>query len=490
MPSDAQKNKGYELPEQIDGHDLICVTLKIPNVRQYRAAFRAALKSLEEWQNWEKTGDTQGSQAAAYWRYLINEYLRFGDCDEWDILGNCDMGELDFCWFTDGDGNKILRWTTNGGCTWKDVGTCEDSAVIPPVVTIDPIDRPGIIPDPDDDDETACKMANTVFRRIYEEDASAFITSVLTGSVSGLGSRLITFLNAYAGGTGGAVYYTAWKPMVEKWYPHAAALAAAYDSAIYPENIQCVVVGCVPANGIIDKAVKDCIADGIEALTGVPYFTVGSGGYPPMQEYLVDFTNLVPLTYLRDQAFFVNGQPLESPCVECDGLPLPGGDCENRVITFDAPGEYTATIGVEGIGRTALGLKSINVPLGTFAAAPADWSAKVWGSRIIVPLEETGCTVKEIFFRQKSTTTPELNANTAVNVWMSIKGWLGDTLVHSSSGFNTVLYYNLATSWGRYGREINTPFVADSLEIEWFIGTPSSSRTWYQTVDDLEIVFG
>jgi hypothetical protein len=83
MPSDAQKNAGWLLPEQIADHELICVSLKIPNVREYRAAFLGALYSLTKWFNWDKSyepGDTRASQAAHYWRELLYEYLEIGAC--------------------------------------------------------------------------------------------------------------------------------------------------------------------------------------------------------------------------------------------------------------------------------------------------------------------------------------------------------------------------------------------------------------------------
>lgn len=78
MTSDAQKNAGYLLPEQLTDHELLCVDLLIPDVDQYRAAFLGAIYTLADWWNWEKTyqpGDTRASQAAFYWRGLLNDHL-------------------------------------------------------------------------------------------------------------------------------------------------------------------------------------------------------------------------------------------------------------------------------------------------------------------------------------------------------------------------------------------------------------------------------
>lgn len=78
MTSKRQKNKGFQLPEDIDGHELICVSLKIPNIREYRAAFLGHLYQLGKWWTWEKSyinDDTRAKQAGEYWRSLLETYL-------------------------------------------------------------------------------------------------------------------------------------------------------------------------------------------------------------------------------------------------------------------------------------------------------------------------------------------------------------------------------------------------------------------------------
>lgn len=118
MTSEAQKNAGYLLPEQITGHDLICVRLRIPNVREYRAALRGALKSLTEWWNWEKSyqsGDTRATQAATYFRELINDYLIFEDCENQPMPIQFRQTDC------------LLEYSTDGGQTWleaADLSVC------------------------------------------------------------------------------------------------------------------------------------------------------------------------------------------------------------------------------------------------------------------------------------------------------------------------------------------------------------------------------
>jgi len=76
--SERQRKAGYLLPEQIDGHPLMCVSLKIPDVEEYRAAFVGALYTLAQWWSWEKSfeaGDTRATEAATYWRKLLLEEM-------------------------------------------------------------------------------------------------------------------------------------------------------------------------------------------------------------------------------------------------------------------------------------------------------------------------------------------------------------------------------------------------------------------------------
>lgn len=84
MTSEAQKKKGYLLPETITGYQLQCVTMLIPRDRTYVAAFQGAVRELSKWWNWEKSyepGDHRAVEAAHYWTELIEENMIFDDCD-------------------------------------------------------------------------------------------------------------------------------------------------------------------------------------------------------------------------------------------------------------------------------------------------------------------------------------------------------------------------------------------------------------------------
>ncbi len=93
MTSKKQKKGGWILPEPpvSDSYMLKCVTLKIPDVPEYRAAFYGALDTLTKWSNWEKSyepDDRRATQAASYWRKIIYDHLKL-ECAEFSTNPAC-----------------------------------------------------------------------------------------------------------------------------------------------------------------------------------------------------------------------------------------------------------------------------------------------------------------------------------------------------------------------------------------------------------------
>lgn len=84
MTSEAQKKKGFLLPETLTGYQLQCVSLMIPRNEEYRMAFLGHLYELARWWVWEKSyqpGDKRALEASVYWEQLISDTLVFDDCD-------------------------------------------------------------------------------------------------------------------------------------------------------------------------------------------------------------------------------------------------------------------------------------------------------------------------------------------------------------------------------------------------------------------------
>jgi microcystin-dependent protein len=81
VSTDGKKRRGYLVPEQVDGHDLLCVTLRVPNDQRHIGAFLGAVHELGKWWAWERGEDTGNLEAALYWRHLLYDWLRIGECD-------------------------------------------------------------------------------------------------------------------------------------------------------------------------------------------------------------------------------------------------------------------------------------------------------------------------------------------------------------------------------------------------------------------------
>lgn len=89
MASKRQKQRGYLLPTPVDGYDLICVQLLIPDAPEYRRAFVGAVTELGNYWNWDRSGskiEQPAMRAAKYWRSILEPQLAetgfFGGCDD------------------------------------------------------------------------------------------------------------------------------------------------------------------------------------------------------------------------------------------------------------------------------------------------------------------------------------------------------------------------------------------------------------------------
>lgn len=322
MPDDVDiKSSGYLLPEPITGWDLICVTLRIPDAPEYRAAFRGSLKSLTEWWNWQRTGDTKGSEAATYWRQLIHEHLRFMDCyDLGEELGNVSRPRL--CKVINENGTIDYKISYNDGCTWELVELCEDSPgeeVIPIVGSTAPEDNPGGVTDPPFGIESRCKIATFAFKNIIGldnafSDFGGFCLYVLDGDANGLAGRLLTWLNGRGTNMGLPFieYYPTFKALVEEFYPYASIFVPEIDGAIFGDNF-CMIYDCIPDTGNITRSVLNCVADGYSSQVNPP--SVDEHGIYALAGA---FLRVYPLAWARYRALEATGSEEEYDCSSCD----------------------------------------------------------------------------------------------------------------------------------------------------------------------------
>lgn len=206
MTSKAQRNAGYLLPDQITGHDLVCLRARIPDTPEYRAAALGQMWGLGKWWIWEKTyqsGDRRASEAAEMFRELLNEYLEIGDCEEL-MSGIVDIRMRD-C---------ILEVQRDEGGEWEIIGDISECASCPCALTVDEngvvwvdLDGDGIpdepynpdprlvgdtYPQPDSSSGPACLIAEGVVKTIQQ-----FVTECSGAIAAGLTAlELVTALLA------------------------------------------------------------------------------------------------------------------------------------------------------------------------------------------------------------------------------------------------------------------------------------------------------
>lgn len=135
------KKRGYPLPDEVEGHDLICVTLMWPNERRYRDALRSHLYYLGKWTSWERVEDSRPVDIARYVTGLLHDTLGLGECedmactpqfrtldcllqwkpcpeDDWETIADLSSCAVPF--LIRDTGNGQLQ-TSSGGGIWGDV---------------------------------------------------------------------------------------------------------------------------------------------------------------------------------------------------------------------------------------------------------------------------------------------------------------------------------------------------------------------------------
>ena len=91
MTSKKQKKRGYLLPDEVEGHDLIPVCLCIPDDPFFIAAFRGAVYELTKPWNWEAVNSSEYEKqhaAARLWLTILEENLQM-PCNICDMLAAC-----------------------------------------------------------------------------------------------------------------------------------------------------------------------------------------------------------------------------------------------------------------------------------------------------------------------------------------------------------------------------------------------------------------
>lgn len=281
MTSKKQKSAGYLLPEQIADHDLIDVCLKIPNVREYRAAFAGALATLQNWWSWDKSyepGDTRATEAAQYWRNLLLEYLVIG-CEGggesmFDVRQDgCELekttdGETWSVWANLRRCMPALRRGPGGNLEWFD----PDTEIWQPLPDdqADPREWPPEPPPATPPDQTA--------RCLAAENIAAFMKlhTLVLADLTQNGLVIAVVAAGWIAGMAGALFMPALAPAAIATLILALGTVASAGfrdrawSFDYNE-LKCFIYDNLPADGEIDADAFDALVTAFDAQPGEMY---------------------------------------------------------------------------------------------------------------------------------------------------------------------------------------------------------------------------
>jgi len=118
--------QNFPIPAVIDPPKQ-CLCIQIPNHPDWKAVIAGNLSELQNWFNWERTGDTSGAECAAVWKEVMLSI-------DWSDMSCCCGGQFGiiFRWTVDG----VLESSSDGGTTWTEDPTQDprnSSPTYPPV---------------------------------------------------------------------------------------------------------------------------------------------------------------------------------------------------------------------------------------------------------------------------------------------------------------------------------------------------------------------
>jgi len=135
----ARRDDGWLVPEVIDPPLRRCVTFYIPDEFNHIAAFWGAVNELCLWTNWQRTGDTAGTETAAVWREVVATARQ-----NW-LAGDCTL-PLEFRVV-----DNTVEYRPDPNAAWQSIGV---ACACPP-----PYTSPEYNPDAPTFEDRACAIA-------------------------------------------------------------------------------------------------------------------------------------------------------------------------------------------------------------------------------------------------------------------------------------------------------------------------------------------
>lgn len=435
-----QQKKGAPLPDQITGHDEICLTMKMPYAPEYVAAVRGVLSLLGKWWHWEKTyeaGDTRATEAATYWRDFLETINFTFDCTGIAVEPITNLRFVDCA----------LQYSYDFGQTWLVVegfdpecfkgdkgdpgADCNDCANPEPDEDDGGVDNPDLPPG----DGTRCDVANFVANSILDNYYIPLLESygeqVIDNELT-IEEFIRRFIPAYFPITA----LTALTQLLAG-LDLAAVTAKLNDAndATNREEFACDLYCVLNEEGNITASVY---AEWKSKIGGNPDYT---GNF---QADILAFLETIPLYQLRVEAGLAADFGGTADCSECDCDDCPE---EEQILTvIDA---------TEGTWSTAL------VTYGNGSSVPIRQSRNWWEGDMVVTLPGEWCiTSVRVCLANQS-------GRGYARTWVELGGQVAPEIVTKQT---TTCNANLAAS---NNFDFATPIRASSIRIRG--GMPSGS---------------
>lgn len=299
MPlSEAQRNRGYQIPEPVTGYETICVQLEIPNVDEYRQAFLGNLYRLTKYWNWERSfqvGDYRASEAAQMWLKLLNETL----CIDYEGKGmGCCCKEDKPSRKRVNPENGHLQQSFDDGVTWEDVPQSSDPRYSDPVWIPDPLLPPA-------GDDRRCTIANNITTFCKTQTDQFIADGDAWTSIEGLVAAFIGLLVFFEVLSVGALTPIIVPLIVAVQALGLSAFSAAMTEEVY-DTLRCSLYCALTADGEITETTWQTVMQDMGSqLTGVASL------------YLQGYFRTAGIVGMKNMAAIHDPDPVECDCPDC-----------------------------------------------------------------------------------------------------------------------------------------------------------------------------
>jgi hypothetical protein len=324
----ANRRPPWDIPDVIDPPNRRCIQIEIPDDPQHIAIFWGVLRSLSDWQHWEREPLHRGTQVAQVWRKVVYAI-------DWSNMACCPDPTNQYY-----DENGVLQVSYDGGATYEP--DASDPRLNSPLMP----ELPG-----DPGDVKRCTAANNVTGYVKSASdqliADGTAWNNITTLLAAIGAIIVLLLSI---GTAGALTPLLLGLVAALVGTGLAAFTAAMTEGVWSE-LACIIYCHTPNDAIYTEADWQAIkADIASQFDGI------------VEKFIYDTINAMGLAGLNNasRAGVHAGQPCECGCSNCSNLNE--WEVIYGTVLEQTPGYMRLAAGAAGGGFTAIRLANYTTP--------------------------------------------------------------------------------------------------------------------------------